>query len=166
MAEKNQDKDHLRTLLRQVELPSPPADFTREVMSETALRDDRAESENYLGRMLKQVPLAEPPHDFTQKVHKAIRGQSTLRPKPVIGTGVWIGIVVFLTACVVLPILLPSTSSNTKTPVYFWLAGAVVNFTSAFREPLLYVEVIVLSSALLLSLEKFLRKSLHLKHSS
>src|SRR5689334_7204639 len=129
MAEKNQDTDRLRALLRQVELPSPPADFTREVMSETALRDDKVESESYLGRMLQQVPLAEPPYDFTYKVQRAIREQQTLHPKSIIGRGAWMGIVAFLTACMVLPILLPSTPSNTKAPIYFsWLAGEVVNF--------------------------------------
>jgi hypothetical protein len=62
---------------------------------------------------------------------------------------------------------LPSTPSNTEAPVYFsWLATEVVNFTTAFREPILYIEVIVLSSALLLGLEKILLKRLHLKHSS
>ena len=167
MAEKNQDTDRLRALLRQVALPSPPADFTREVMRETALGDDKVERESYLGRMLQEIPLAEPPYDFTHKVQKAIREQSTLQPKPIIGAGVWISIVFFLTACMVLPILLPSTPSNTEAPVYFsWLATEVVNFTTAFREPILYLEVIVLSSALLLGLEKILLKRLHLKHSS
>jgi len=164
MADKNKDMDRLRLLLRHVELPEPPAGFTDEVMNETALKGEPMRAESYLQKMLQGIPLAQPPSNFTYNVQKAIREQSPTRAKPVITKGAWIVISLFLLACLVMPLFFPASPTPTKAPVYFsWLATRIVHYTSVFREPLLYAEVIVFSSALLLAIERIVRKRVQIK---
>ena len=164
MADKNKDMDRLRLLLRQVELPEPPAGFTDEVMNETAPQTERTQTEGYLQKILQEIPLTQPPSNFTYNVQKAIREQSPVRAKPVITKGAWIVICLFLLACIVMPLFFPASPTPTNAPVYFsWLATRVVHFTSVFREPLLYAEVIVFSSALLLGIERIVRKRVQWK---
>lgn len=161
------DKDNLKMLLRQVELPSPPADFTKQVMQETSMLDEGASldahlTDVHLKAVLQEMKLPQPPASFTYNVQKGIRDLTTAeQSKPVISKGVWIGVFAFLIVCVVMAIY-PSRDIPADGPIYFsWLADRLTKLTTSFREPILYFEVIILSSASLLGLERLLRKGFH-----
>ena len=155
-------KDHLRLLLRQVELPAPSPDFTEEVMRETAFLNDEAPVDEHLKTLLLDVRLTEPPADFTHRVQRGIRDLTQPQTaKPIITRGAWITIFAFLVACIVIA-LYPSQNAASESPTYFsWLADHVVHLTTSFREPILYFEVIIMSAGALLGLEKILRNGIH-----
>jgi hypothetical protein len=151
-------KDHLRLLLRQVELPAPSPDFTKEVMRETAFLNDEAPLDVHLKTLLQDARLTEPPTDFTHKVQRSIRNLAQPEAsKPIITRGAWIAVGAFLIACFVIA-LFPASNAGSKSPLYFsWLSDHVVHLTTSFLEPILYFEVVIISAGALLGIEKILR---------
>ncbi|MEJ1236591.1 hypothetical protein WBG78_00595 [Chryseolinea sp. T2] len=158
----NKRKDSLRTLLRQVELPAPPAEFTAEVMREINPLPAETPIDLHLKTVLQDVRLPEPSVDFTYKVQKEIKRLSQPQPsKPVITSRVWIAIAVFMIVCVAMS-MNSSSGVPADGPIYFTkLAAQVTKITTSFHEPLLYTEVIIASAALLLGLEHILRRLSH-----
>jgi len=152
--------DRLRMLLRQVEMPEPPEGFTEEVMDETAsLEGGRASVNIRLREVLQSGRMAEPSTNFTYKVQQGIEQSKSQVAKPVITTGVWITIGLFLVVCIVVALTFPTGNTNIETDLYLvWLASHVVSWTSSFREALLYFEVIALAAGTLLGLESVLRR--------
>lgn len=155
-------KDRLRILLRQVELPAPAVEFTNEVMRETSPLSEESPLDVHLKTVLQDIRLVEPSVDFTYNVQKKIKKLAQPpRSKPVITSGAWIGVGIFLGICVAMSIN-PSHDNPADGPIYFTtLADQLTKLTTTFREPIFYFEVVLLSAAMLLGLERILRKRLH-----
>ncbi|HTF19898.1 MAG TPA: hypothetical protein VK658_17620 [Chryseolinea sp.] len=157
--------DRLQILLRQVELPAPPDGFTEGVMQETAfLETEQTPVNDRLRKVLREGHLTEPPTNFTYNVQQGISvGHQVI--KPVIGRGVWISVGLFMGVCVVMALTYPTHNTPTATFLYSsWLADRLISWTSAFRAPILYFDVIVLTAGALLGLEKILRRGINWRH--
>lgn len=154
--------DNLRALLRQVELPLPPPDFTNGVMRETSPLIEETAFDSHLKTVLQDVTLPEPSVGFTHAVQREIRklGQQQ-KPKPIIPSAVWIAIALFLLLCV-LTAIDPYYQHSSDGPAYFTLFGDLISrLTTEFNESIIYAELIFASATLLFALEWLLRKGLH-----
>ena len=156
------NRKNLRALLRTAELPTPPDEFTAEVMREIGPSPEQAPIDLHLKAVLQDVKLAEPSVDFTYKVQDRIKSLSQPQSSvPVITRRVWIAVGAFLAVCVAMSMnVSPGVPSD--GPIYFTkLAAQVTKLTTTFHEPLLYGEVIIASAVLLLTLEGILRRLFH-----
>ncbi|MGC3947378.1 MAG: hypothetical protein QM762_23155 [Chryseolinea sp.] len=157
-------KDDLKLLLRQFELPLPPPDFTSEVMRETSPLSEEAPLDLHLKTVLQDIRPAEPSAEFTFKVQKEIRKLAQpSQSKPVITWGAWLGILAFLIVCVVMSIN-PSQGTPADGPIYFTkITKHITGLTTTFHEPLIFIEATLSAAALLLALERLLRRGFHSK---
>lgn len=153
----------LRSLLRKFELPSPPDDFTEEVIKEI---DAMAGEEVYVNQRLKVVLtknlIAEPSVGFTYSLLKQVspQGQSQDHYPPIISKTAWASIVVFVVVCLIVSLSLNEGGGQVKelfvTPVGNYISALTTNLL----EPLFYLGVITLSVALLLLIDHFFKKNL------
>lgn len=160
---KKEKRHQLQALLRLVELPAPPPGFTEEVMKETSPLEEGVGVDIHLKEVFRHVRLPEPTNAFTHNVLKSVgqlpQGQ---RSTPVIGRIAWMSVALFVITCIAVALTYPSSAVPEGTSVYFsWLTDRMVDWTTSFREPILYLEVIILSAGTLLGLEHILRKKLH-----
>lgn len=154
--------DNLRELLRQVELPLPPPDFTDEVLRETSPPIGDTAFDTHLKTLLQDTVLPEPSVSFTHAVQREIRNIGKQeKPKPIIASGVWIAIALFLLLCVVSAVN-PYYENPSDSPVYFSVLGDLIGrLTREFHESIIYAELIFASAALLFALEWLLKKGMH-----
>jgi hypothetical protein len=158
---KDKKIDRLQMLLRQVEMPQTPEGFTEEVMHETgSLQGGQAWANKRLKEVLQSGRLAEPPTNFAYMVDLGIKQSKSQVVKPVITTGVWIAIGLFLVVCIVVALAFPTEDTRIETDFYLtWVTGHVVSWMSLFHEAFLYSEVIVLAAGTLLVLDSMLRRA-------
>ena len=154
--------DNLRELLRQVELPLPPLDFTNEILRETSPPIEEAAIDTHLKTLLQDTVLPEPSSSFTHAVQREIRNLGKQeKPKPIIASGVWIAIALFLLLCIVSAVN-PYHENHSDGPVYFSALGDLIGrLTREFHESIIYAEMIFASAALLFTLEGLLKKGMH-----
>ena len=152
--------DKLRSLLRKVQLQTPPPTFTGEVLREIkAMADDKVYANASLKTVLQKNVSAVPSHEFTYKVLNRVREQPSAPYPPIISKKTWALIVVFMFICLIVALSKGSSGSTGTEQHYYILVGAYLsNLTLRFVEPLFYSGVIILSAGLLLSLDYLIGK--------
>jgi hypothetical protein len=152
--------DKLRSLLKRVQLQTPPPLFTGEVLREIeAMADDKVYTNAGIKAVLQENVSAAPSNEFTYKVLNKIREQRTASYPPIISKKTWAIIVVFIVICLVVG-KEGAGGAGTEQHYYILVGAYLRNLTLRFIEPLSYSGVIILSAGLLLSLDYFIGKKL------
>jgi len=162
MASKENDK--LKLLLKNIELPSPSHQFTKEVMrkiQELTRKDVFVDAR--IKMLLQDHALAIPPEHFTSKVMANVRDleSSPAEHKPVISQKAWSVIGMFM-----LFFLLAAFGGSQQMPVHkdqlhFIYFGSFLNAALIKHlEIIFYGTIIIFTSTLLLTLEHWLQKKI------
>lgn len=158
------DHDKLKSLLRNLELPATPQDFTTEVMHEvtTLSSEDRA-GESRLKDVLQLSALPIVPSGFTDTVIGAIGKRGPAGAAPVIGKGGWISAAAFILICVIFGSF-PTGSANVIPRAYTLLGTYIAQALSRYDEAVIYLIATGPAAALLLGIERILRKRIENKN--
>ena len=152
----------LKLLLKKVELQTPPENFTAAVMKEVeATAEDKVLSSPALVALLRKQDLPAPSEDFTDHVMNHVREVPSGIGQPLISKGAWVFIVLFVFINLIIAIAggeEPGTSTRQfdLTSIGKYLTEVFLHF----RETLFYLGIIVLASAVLLTMDYFFKRKL------
>ena len=162
MASKENDK--LKLLLKNVELPSPSHEFTKEVMREIQeLTRKEVFVDTRIKMLLEDHALTIPPKHFTSKVMAKVRDleSSPAGHKPVISQKAWLVIGLFM-----LSLLLAAVGGSQQMPLHedrlhFISLGSYLNAALVKHlEIIFYGTIVIFTSTLLLTIEHWLQKKI------
>ena len=155
--------DRLRSLLRKVELQSPPDDFTEEVIREIdAMARDKVYTNQKLKAVLSKNLTAAPSTGFTYSVLNQVRhqGQSQDHYPPIISKKAWASIIAFVMVCLIVSLGVNGEDGQVTELFLTPLGNYLSTLTANLLEPLFYLGMITLSIGLLLLIDYFFRNVL------
>jgi hypothetical protein len=160
----SKENDILKLLLKNVELPSPSHNFTKEVMREIQeLTRKDVFVDTRIKTLLQDHALAMPPEHFTSKVMAKVRDleSSPAEHKPVISQKAWAVIGLFMLFFLLAAFGGSQQMSTHENRLHFISFGSYLN--AAFikhLEIIFYGTIVIFTSTLLLTLEHWLQRKI------
>jgi hypothetical protein len=162
MASKENDK--LKLLLKNVDLPSPSHQFTKEVMREIQeLTRKDVFVDTRIKMLLQDHALAIPPGHFTSKVMAKVRDleSSPTAHKPLISHKAWAVIGLFTVLFLLAALGGSQQVSLDEDRLHFISLGSYLNAALVKHlEIIFYGTIVIFTSTLLLTLEHWLQKKI------
>lgn len=153
-------EDKLKEILKRMHHVKPSDDFTPEIMREVeAMAEHRDYANEKIKSLLQNSSQPAPSNAFTYSVLNAIRETPSRDSKPVISKGVWIGILSFVSLCIIVAMLSTKGDSSSENFYVMPVGDYLSNLFGRYREIILYAGITFASGSLLLLVDYRLNKS-------